>query len=71
MTIQENGDHKARYKEPLICIGVEHVKRHVSTLRFYFTRPLTDEEVVFLFDTVKEAADRAPEWIREEDENPS
>lgn len=41
---------------PLKCPGVGRDKDCISALQFYFTRPVTDDEMRFLHEVVQRAA---------------
>jgi hypothetical protein len=41
---------------PLRCFGVARDKDNISTLQFYFTRPVTNDEMRFLGEVMQRAA---------------
>lgn len=52
-----------RLKHPLKCNGVGRDKDCISALQFYFSRPVSDEEMRFLKDVISRAAVCLPEDI--------
>lgn len=42
-------------RQPLKCLGVGRDKDCISALQFYFSRPVTDDEMRFLHEVVQRA----------------
>lgn len=55
-----NDNHRACSKEPLKCPGVGRDKDCITALRFYFSRPVTDDEIRFLHEVIQRAVACAP-----------
>ena len=51
----------ARAKAKIRCFGVGRDKDCISALQFYFTRPVTDDEMRFLHEVMQRAVACMPE----------
>lgn len=40
---------------PLECLGVDRDKDCITALQFYFSRPVTDDEIRFLHEVIQRA----------------
>lgn len=52
---------KAKARRELRCPGVGRDKDNLCALQFYFSRPVTDDEMRFLHDVMMRAASCVPE----------
>jgi len=52
-------------RRPLKCPGVGRDKDNLHALQFYFSRPVTDDEMRFLHDVMKRAAACMPGILKQ------